>query len=114
MANDDVQMSQDEIERLFSQAKEPAAAKGPAAGGHQAPVVAVGGKEDPALGQDDIEKLLSEAGRSRPAAVASPPPRPLPGRLAPSLRPPPRRANRTLPRRTSNSCWPRRKRPWNP
>ncbi len=66
MANDDSLMSQDEIERLFSQTKEPAApAKAP-------PAPPAGGKEDPTLAQDDLEKLLSEAGRSPAAATAVP------------------------------------------
>ena len=58
MANDDPQMSPDEIERLFSQAKESGdAAKGPAA---VAPA-----------SQDDIEKLLSEAARSGPGPASA-------------------------------------------
>ncbi len=82
MANDDPLMSQDEIERLFSQPKEPAgapsalgSAKPPAspARGQHAPMV--GGKDDQPLAQDDIEKLLSESGRAAPAAApaAAPP-----------------------------------------
>jgi flagellar motor switch protein FliN/FliY len=72
MANDDPLMSQDEIERLFSQTKDPAGARG-----HHVPMV--GGKDDQPLAQDDIEKLLSESGRSAPAApagaaTAAPPP----------------------------------------
>jgi flagellar motor switch protein FliN len=65
MANDDSLMSQDEIERLFSQTKQPAApAKAtPAAPAHD-------GKDDQPLAQDDIEKLLSETSRVAPAAVA--------------------------------------------
>ena len=66
MANDDSLMSQDEIERLFSQTKDPPAST-PAS-----PEAPAGGKDDQLLAQDSIEKLLSEAGRSAPA-VAPPP-----------------------------------------
>ncbi len=65
MANDDSLMSQDEIERLFSQTKDPPT---PA----KAAPAQAGGKDDQLLAQDSIEKLLSEAGRSAPAT--SPPP----------------------------------------
>ncbi len=69
MANDDSLMSQDEIERLFSQTKDPAA---PAKAAAPSPARA-GGKDDDALAQDDIEKLLSESGRSpSPAAATAP------------------------------------------
>ena len=63
MANDDSLMSQDEIERLFSQTKDPAAAAKtpPAAPAAPAPAAS---KDDQPLAQDDIEKLLSETGRS--------------------------------------------------
>ena len=77
MANDDPLMSQDEIERLFSQTKEPAGApatpgpaKAPPPGAPGTP--ARGGKDDQPLAQDDIEKLLSESGRAAPAAAAAP------------------------------------------
>ena len=64
MANDDSLMSQDEIERLFSQTKDPAApAKAPPA------ARPAGGKDDQPLAQDDIEKLLNTPA----AAVAAPP-----------------------------------------
>jgi len=66
MANDDSLMSQDEIERLFSQTKDPPA---PA---KAAPVPQASGKDDQLLAQDSIEKLLSEAGRSPPAAAPPP------------------------------------------
>ena len=65
MANDDSLMSQDEIERLFSQTKDPAPTKAaPAAPARS------GGKDDQPLAQDDIEKLLSEGSRPAPVAVA--------------------------------------------
>ncbi len=70
MANDDPLMSQDEIERLFSQTKDPAT---PAKAQPEAPARA-GGKDDQPLAQDDIEKLLSEPGRSAPAVAAAAPP----------------------------------------
>jgi flagellar motor switch protein FliN/FliY len=70
MANDDSLMSQNEIERLFSQTKEPAA---PAKASPAAPARA-DGKDDQPLAQDDIEKLLSDTGRSAPAAAATAPP----------------------------------------
>jgi flagellar motor switch protein FliN len=70
MANDDSLMSQDEIERLFSQTKEPASPTKPATA---AP--APDGGDEQALAQDDIEKLLSSAATSKPAAApAAPPP----------------------------------------
>jgi flagellar motor switch protein FliN len=68
MANDDALLGQDEIERLFSQAKDPAApANAPAATPPRA-----GNKDDQSLAQDDIEQLLSDSGRgsSSPAAPA--------------------------------------------
>ena len=58
MVKDDSLMSQDEIERLFSQPKDSAAA---------APAPA-GGKDDQPLAQDDIEKLLNSSA-APPAAV---------------------------------------------
>jgi flagellar motor switch protein FliN/FliY len=70
MANDDALLGQDEIERLFSQAKDPAApAKAPAAAMPRA-----SNKDDQPLAQDDIEQLLSDSGRgsSGPAALAAP------------------------------------------
>ena len=58
MASDDSQMSPDEIERLFSQAKESGdAAKKP--------------EVSASVAQDDIEKLLSEASRSGAASASS-------------------------------------------
>ena len=70
MANDDSLMSQDEIERLFSQTKDPAApAKAPPAAPAQA-----SGKDDQPLAQDDIEKLLSTTAASATAAPAASPP----------------------------------------
>src|SRR5208282_644179 len=68
MANDEALMSQDEIERLFSQTKDPAV---PAKAAPAAPA-RPGGKDDQPLAQDDIEKLLSETSRSAPAAAAPP------------------------------------------
>jgi len=59
-------MGQDEIERLFSQSKDKAGPPKPSA----APSPRTGDKDDQALAQDDIEKLLSEAARS-PAAPAT-------------------------------------------
>ena len=58
MANDESLMSQAEIERLFSQAKEPAApAKAaPASGG-----------DDQTLAQDELERLLSDPQAGAPA-----------------------------------------------
>ena len=73
MANDDSLMSQNEIERLFSQTKDPAAPAKAA----PPPPDRTGGNDD-ALAQDDIEKLLSESGRSPPTAAAT----------APAARPP--------------------------
>lgn len=69
MANDDSLMSQDEIERLFSQTAPttPTPAKASPAVPAQASV-----KDDQLLAQDSIEKLLSDAGRSSP--TAAPPP----------------------------------------
>ena len=73
MANDDSLMSQDEIERLFSQTAPttPTPAKASPAVPAQASV-----KDDQLLAQDSIEKLLSDAGRSAPTAapIAAPPP----------------------------------------
>ncbi len=93
MANDDSLMSQDEIERLFSQTKlVPGTPGGPAgtlhpgstkaarpgvpgapapARGHDVPMT--GGKDDSSLAQDDIEKLLNEGAGSLPATVAGAP-----------------------------------------
>jgi flagellar motor switch protein FliN len=71
MANDPV-MSQDEIERLFSQTKDPiAAAQGPAAGGAAAgPLTPPIGAGDSGLpSQDDIDALLQEAGRGAAAPL---------------------------------------------
>ena len=84
MANDDSLMSQEEIERIFSQTKDPAGhplgpasappaslpsrsgEPSPAPAGHHLPMAA-GGKDDQPLAQDDIEKLLSEtAGTMHP------------------------------------------------
>jgi flagellar motor switch protein FliN/FliY len=77
MANDDSLMSQDEIERLFSQTKDPAVpAKATPAASTRG-----GDKDDQPLAQDDIEKLLNETSRSAPApaptrtAAAAPSPR---------------------------------------
>jgi flagellar motor switch protein FliN/FliY len=70
MANDDSLMSQNEIERLFSQTKDPAAPTKASS----APPARSGGEGDQPLAQDDIEQLLSEAGRS-PAPAAPPPAR---------------------------------------
>ncbi len=92
MANDDSLMSQEEIERIFSQTKDPAGhplgpAKSPppaslparsgepspAPAGHHLPMAA-GGKDDQPLAQDDIEKLLSETGgHHAPMVVVDPP-----------------------------------------
>ncbi len=80
MANDDPLMSQDEIERLFSQTKDPAA---PAKTPSTAPARA-GSKDDQPLAQDDIEKLLSETGRSPPAAASAAPAASPPGKTAAS------------------------------
>jgi len=66
MAKDDSPMGQDEIERLFSQPKDPApAAKAPPAAPAQA-----GDRNDQPLAPDDIENLLSAV----PASSATPPP----------------------------------------
>ena len=66
MANDDTLMSQDEIERLFRQTKDPAAAAKalPAMPAH------AGGKDDQSLVQGDIEKLLGETARRTTASTA--------------------------------------------
>ncbi len=80
MANDDPLMSQDEIERLFSQTKDPAApAKTPPAAS-----VRAGSKDDQPLAQDDIEKLLSESGRNPPAVASAAPATSPPGKTAAS------------------------------
>ncbi len=59
MATDDSLMSQDEIERLFSQPKDSAAAV----------TAPAGGKDDQPLAQDDIEKLLNSS--AAPPAAGS-------------------------------------------
>ena len=98
MANDDPLMSQDEIERLFSQTKEPAgtpSTPGPAKTPPAAPARA--SKDDQPLAQDDIEKLLSESGRAAAGRRAA--------RRRSSRLPHNRQGNRISPRRTSNiSC----------
>jgi flagellar motor switch protein FliN/FliY len=84
MANDNL-MDQDEIERLLSQSKpaappagaEPAAAESSPAGEASSSPAKPPGKPSPApaadadkvLAQDDIEKLLSQAGKAKPAAA---------------------------------------------
>jgi flagellar motor switch protein FliN len=65
MANDDALLGQDEIERLFSQSKDPPA---PAKAPVEPPPTAAGSK-DQGLAADDIEKLLSESARA--AAVGA-------------------------------------------
>ena len=91
MANDDSLMSQDEIERLFSQTKDPAGAPGTPGPAKASPTTPAppGSKDDPSLAQDDIEKLLSESSRrpgvSGPAAApAMPPPVKPPAAAQPS------------------------------
>ncbi|MEI8375013.1 MAG: flagellar motor switch protein FliN [Planctomycetota bacterium] len=78
MANDDSLMSQDEIERLFSQA--PSAKASPAA-----PAQA-GDKDDQLLAQDSIEKLLSEAGRNAAAAAPVAVPSAMPATAPPPVK----------------------------
>jgi flagellar motor switch protein FliN len=84
MADDNL-MNQDEIERLLSQSKpavvpgdaEPAAEQSAAAGDASPAPAKSPAKPDPAaaadadkvLAQDDIEKLLSQAGKTKPAAA---------------------------------------------
>ncbi len=74
MANDESLMSQDEIERLFSQ---PQSAAAPAKAPPAAPLRS-DGKDDQTLAQDELEKLLNEAGRGAatptPAAAVAPAP----------------------------------------
>jgi flagellar motor switch protein FliN/FliY len=88
MANDESLMSQDEIERLFSQTKDTAA---PAQALPAAPPPS-GGKDDQTLGQDELEKLLSGAAARPPAkpaaAVAAPPPPAKPAAVPPPPREP--------------------------
>ena len=83
MASDESLMSQDEIERLFSQANGPAA---PA----KAPPPPAAGKDDQPLAQDDIERLLKASARSGPAAApaAGAAPGAPPLKLAPAAPPP--------------------------
>ena len=92
MANDDSLMSQDEIERLFSQTKDPAApAKAAATAAPPATpsgAVRTAPKDDQTLVQDDIEKLLSEASHSAPAAPAGPPRPSRPAAAAPQSQEP--------------------------
>ena len=83
MADDNL-MNQDEIERLLSQSKPAAPPAGaeagsapPASGGETAPAGKAADKPgaapvvdaDKVLAQDDIEKLLNQAGKSKPAAA---------------------------------------------
>ena len=70
MANDDFPMSQDEIERLFSQTQGPAAP----AKASLAASARTGGKDAPSLAQDDLEKLLSENGRGAVSGTLRAPP----------------------------------------
>src|SRR5580692_6466617 len=85
MANDDPLMSQDEIERLFSQPKEPAA---PAKTSPAAPT-GVGRTDDQPLAQNDIEQMLGDASTGGPAvAVAGPAKAPSARAAAPQPREP--------------------------
>lgn len=89
MAQDDELINQDDIERLLQQAQTapraeakpasgaeasaPPPAENPAKPTPQAPTLQAGGDADKLLAQDDIEKLLSQAGAGKAAA---PPPKP--------------------------------------
>ena len=68
MAVDDGPVNQDEIERLLAQSAQPARPAKPAAD--------VPGDSDKLLGQDDIERLLSGAGKSAPAEASPRPAQP--------------------------------------
>jgi flagellar motor switch protein FliN len=65
MANDDALLGQDEIERLFSQAKDPASPQAPSAGPPSA-----GGK-DQLSAQNDVEQVSGDAGRGSPAPAVA-------------------------------------------
>jgi flagellar motor switch protein FliN/FliY len=83
MAKDDPLMSQDEIERLFSQTKD---AAGPAKAPPPAPA-RNDDQDDQPLAQDDIEKLLSQTSRGAGPATVTSPAAPPPAKTAPAPQP---------------------------